>query len=298
MREPYRFACGAQFRDLTLSDASLRCRLDSHQRCALADPDSFAQNLRLACSTRRSISQICREIGINRQQFNRYIGGEARPSAYNIARIAAFFGVAPQDFERPPKLFAARLTRPDRDRAAAGGLLDGFPGDIAALRRHVGYYQTYHISPSWPGLVVCSCARVHEEDGAIRVKSIERIHDAVTEIRQFSKYVGLVTFWRNRIFIAERTVGQQPILSQTILMPFEVHQRVYLRGTTMGVSWRRENLPYASRMIWRHIGQEPDLRQMLSRCGVLPFSSRQLPQTVRAFLDTPDAEVLTVPTEF
>lgn len=264
----------------------------------MADADAFTLNLRVACATRRSISQVCREIGLNRQQFNRYISGEARPSAHNTARIAAFFGLSPQDFELAPGLFEARLKRPDRDRSEAALLLEGFPGDLAALRRHVGYYQTYHISPSWPGLVVCSCARLYEDSGSIRVKSIERIRDVDREIWQFSKYVGLATFWRNRIFIAERSVGRQPMLSQTILLPFEVHQRVYLRGTTMGVSWRKENLPYASRMIWRHIGQQPDLRQMLARCGVVSFASRQLPSTVRAFLDTPGAEVLTVPADY
>ncbi|MDK1387100.1 helix-turn-helix transcriptional regulator [Sinorhizobium sp. 8-89] len=260
--------------------------------------DTFVINLRFACATRRSISQICREIGINRQQFNRYISGEARPSAHNVARIAAFFGLSAQDFSLSPKLFEARMTRPGRDRSEARLLFEGFPGDISALRRHIGYYQTYHISPSWPGLVVCSCARIYEDSGSIRVKSIERIRDAANEIQQFSKYVGLVTFWRNRIFITERSVGREPMLSQTILMPFEVHQRTYLRGTTMGVSWRKENQPYASRMIWRHVGQEPDIRQMLERCGVLAFGSRQLPATVRSFLDTPAAEVLTVPSEY
>ena len=45
----------------------------------LADIDAFTVNLRAACATRRSISEVCREIGINRQQFNRYISGEARP---------------------------------------------------------------------------------------------------------------------------------------------------------------------------------------------------------------------------
>ncbi|WP_075292142.1 helix-turn-helix domain-containing protein [Pararhizobium arenae] len=264
----------------------------------MRDDDGFHQNLRFACATRRSISQICREIGINRQQFNRYISGEARPSAHNIGRIAAFFGVSSQDFELSPKVFETRMTRPDRDRLQAGSLLDGFPGDIASLRRHIGYYQTYHISPSWPGLVVSSCSRIFEDNGSIRVKSIERIRDTANEIVQFSKYVGLATFWRNRIFIAERSVGRQPMLSQTILLPFEVHQRVYLRGTTMGVSWRKENLPYASRMIWRHIGQEPDLRQMLSRCGVLAMNSRQLPAMVRHFLETPDAEVLTLSSDY
>ena len=66
----------------------------------MTDHDAFTQNLRHACATRRSISQICRDIGINRQQFNRYIAGEARPSAYNVGRIAAFFGVARSCFPR------------------------------------------------------------------------------------------------------------------------------------------------------------------------------------------------------
>ena len=265
---------------------------------AVQDIDIFSSNLRFACSTRRSISQICREIGINRQQFNRYIGGEARPSPHNVSRIARLFGLAAEVFALPAKQFEARMTRPDRDRSDASLLLDGFPGDIAGLRRHIGYYQTYHVSLSWPGLVVCSCARIYEEAGSIRVKSIERIRDPKNEIQQFSKYVGLVTFWRNRIFVAERSIGREPMLAQTILLPFEVHQRVYLRGTTMGVSWRKENLPYASRMIWRSLGAQPDLRQMLSRCGVLSFGSRHMPQTVRAFLDAPEAEPLTVPTEY
>ena len=87
-------------------------------------------------------------------------------------------------------------------------------------------------------------------------------------------------------------------MSQTILLPFEVHQRVYLRGMTMGVSWRKENLPYASRVIWRYLGTNPDKRQMLSRCGVLPLSSRQLPATVRSYLEAPPLNIPECPGEF
>jgi len=255
-------------------------------------------NLKAACATQRSISHICREVGINRQQFNRYINGETIPSPHNLARIAAYFGIASGDFALPPRIFAERLHRPERGGAEASDLFKGFPGDLTALRRHVGYFQTYHLSPSWPGFVVCSCSRMHEDHGQVHVKSVERIRDRENEIQQYTKYVGLASFQRNRIFIYERAKGRNTMLSQTILMPFEVHQRVYLRGTTMGVSWRKENLPYASRMIWRHVGAEPDLRQLLSRCGVVPLSSRQLPPTVRSFLEDASARVLTVPTEY
>ncbi|MGV8935650.1 MAG: helix-turn-helix domain-containing protein [Allorhizobium sp.] len=261
----------------------------------MANRDAFSDNLRAACATRRSISEVCRDIGLNRQQFNRYLSGEARPSAHNLARIADFFGLSTLDFDLAADAFGARMRRADRPLADGSQLLDGFPGDMVELRRHIGYFQTYHLSLSWPGRVVCSCARLGEIDGAMHVKSIERIRDAENEIRQDSKYVGLAAFWRNRIFITERSIIRQPMMSQTILMPFDVHQRVYLRGTTMGVSWRKENLPYASRVIWRHIGQDPDKRQMLARCGLLSFGARQLPATVRDFLQTPSADVLTVP---
>ena len=264
----------------------------------MSDIDAFTENLRFACATRPSISQICRDIGINRQQFNRYISGEARPSAHNLGRIAAFFGVGSHDFSLATAVFQTRMTRPDQRRVDGGLLLEGLPGDLASLRRHLGYFQTYHFSPSWPGLIVCSCARLLEENGSVHVKSIERIRDAAHEIRQYSKYVGLAAFLRNRIFITERSVSRQPMMSQTILIPFEVHQRVYLRGVTMGVSWRKENLPYASRVIWRHLGIDPDKRQVLSRCGVLPENSRQLPATVRNYLDAPSSGILSVPENF
>ena len=264
----------------------------------MADIDAFTENLRFACATRPSISQICREIGINRQQFNRYISGEARPSAHNLSRIAAFFGVGSQDFSLAAAAFQTRMTRPDQRRVDGGLLLEGLPGDLPSLRRHLGYYQTYHLSPSWPGLVVCSCARLMEDNGSVQVKSIERIRDAAHEIRQYSKYIGLAAYLRNRIFITERSVSRQPMMSQTILVPFEVHQRVYLRGVTMGVSWRKENLPYASRVIWRYLGTNPDKRQVLSRCGVLPEHSRQLSATVRGYLEAPPFNILSVPENF
>lgn len=255
----------------------------------------FAANLRHACSTRKSVSDICRQLGINRQQFNRYVNGEALPSAHNLARIAAFFGVRPADFTLDPTLFEQRLA------SASGGPFDSdalrtcFPGNLQALRPHLGFYQTYHVSLSWPGMIVCSCTRLDEHEGMVRVKSIERIQDRPHEIRQFSKYVGLASFLRNRIFVVERSTSFEPMIAETILTPFETHQRIYLKGMTIGVSWRKQNLPYAARVIWRHLGVDTDLRPLLSRCGIVPSSSRQLPPTVREFFETSENPTISLP---
>jgi transcriptional regulator with XRE-family HTH domain len=61
----------------------------------------FAANLRRACGMHPLISQICREIGLNRQQFSRYTNGQALPSAYNRLRIARMFGIEPEDLDMP-----------------------------------------------------------------------------------------------------------------------------------------------------------------------------------------------------
>ena len=258
-------------------------------------PAPLSINLRHACSTRKSVSEICRQLGINRQQFNRYVSGEATPSPHNLARIAAFFGVRPGDFSLDPPLFEQRLLNAAGGTFGADVLSPCFPGNLQPLRRHLGYYQTYHVSLSWPGMIVCSCARLDEHDGAVRVKSIERIQDRPHEIRQFSKYVGLVSYLRDRIFVGERSMGSEPMIAQTTLTPFETHQRIYLKGMTMGVSWRKQNLPYASRVIWRYLGTDTDRRELLSRCGVQQPSSRQLPPTVREFLDANENPAISIP---
>lgn len=173
-------------------------------------------------------------------------------------------------------------------------LLEAFPGDIDSLERYLGFYQTYHLSMSWPGQVVCACAHMTERNGRVIVKSLERISDQSSEISLRSRYVGLAAYQRNRIFITECTSGEHPTIGQTVLMPFEIHQRLYLRGITMGVSWRKENQPYASRMIWRYFGHDVDRRALVSRCGLHSLLSGALPDPVLRYLTSSGSKVVTV----
>jgi len=255
----------------------------------------FASNLREACSTRPSISQICRDIGVNRQQFNRYINGQALPSAHNRLRIARLFSIEPEDFELPREAFRRRLA-PSARRTAPGGavLLDAYPGDMRVLQRYLGFYQTYHLSMSWPGQVVCACAHLKEKDGRVVVTTRERISDKATGVDLRSRYVGLAAYQRNRLFLTERTCGEHTTFGQTILLPFEIHQRLYLRGITMGVSWRKENMPYSSRTIWRYFGHDVDRRALVSRCGVRKLEDGSLPDPVFRYLTSPGSKLVTV----
>lgn len=53
----------------------------------------FGRNLRQLCEQGQPVTTICREIGINRTQFNRYLAGESFPRPDILARICSHFGV-------------------------------------------------------------------------------------------------------------------------------------------------------------------------------------------------------------
>lgn len=252
------------------------------------DPDPFALNLRYACATMPSVSHFCRENGFNRQQFNRYISGHSRPSPNNLLRIAAAFDIDAASFDLSPERFREIMSKRRIPAIHHSPLEDAFPGDLVQLRKYLGFYQTWHVSLSWPGRIVCSCTHLVEQDEKVVVTSLERIEDAESGIRQRSRYHGLAAYRRGRIFVTERTRGEAPTFGQTIMQPFEMHQRLYLRGLTMGVSWRNDNQPYASRMIWRYHGNHPDVRKLLKACGIFAKKSGEVPSAVTSYLsDTP-----------
>lgn len=53
----------------------------------------FGANLRILAARYPSVASLCRELGINRTQFNRYLGGESFPRPDVLHRICEFFGV-------------------------------------------------------------------------------------------------------------------------------------------------------------------------------------------------------------
>jgi transcriptional regulator with XRE-family HTH domain len=55
--------------------------------------DRFGKNLRILVSGEPSVSQVCRDIGVNRTQFLRYLSGEAHPRPDVLHRICKHFGV-------------------------------------------------------------------------------------------------------------------------------------------------------------------------------------------------------------
>ncbi|MGH1481975.1 MAG: helix-turn-helix domain-containing protein [Geminicoccales bacterium] len=246
----------------------------------------FSENLRLLCSRKASVSELCRDIGMNRQQFGKYLSASAQPSAHNLRRICSYFSVDERELFEPHALFQRRYapTAGDPRNVPWQALFQAFPGDRTALRRYLGLYHSHFISPSWPGTVLRSLAFLYEHEGFVLSRTVERAVDPERGVRQRSKYQGLVSYRGERLFIVERESLALDSIVETILFPAHRHQLTYLRGMTFGVSWRPRRSPYASRAIWKRLKDGADARAALAACGAFPLASQALDPVVRGFI--------------
>lgn len=104
----------------------------------------FAENLRSLSERRTSIAQICREIGINRQQFNKYLSGNSLPSQLWMQRISGYFSVSVSDLfstdnQKPDIVAHAKL---DRRKDAACTDEKNIVSYCIPKKYH-GYYMIY-----------------------------------------------------------------------------------------------------------------------------------------------------------
>ena len=215
----------------------------------------FSQNLRSICAEYGPIAQVCREIGINRQQFNRYLNGGGMPSAHNLRRIARHFDLPEADLFADHDEFTRRHIL-SRKRIASGPvdlMIDPFRNQTQTLRQYLGFYHSHFQTPTWDGKILRSLIWLYEKDGYVMSRSVERVVSKDGSVNQKSRYEGMVTQRGNRVYIVEHEMVREGSVVETILTPSHRQQVKYLRGMTIGVAWRPHISPYASRAIWKRM---------------------------------------------
>jgi transcriptional regulator with XRE-family HTH domain len=253
----------------------------------------IAQNLKLLCSFEKSISQICRAIGINRQKFGKYLSGASQPSAYNLNQICDHFSIRPADLFLPADEFSDRMEyrsgRASRDTGPASNHLfrRAFPGDRKALSRYLGYYITHCHSFSWDGYVLRAITHLYERDGLVCSKTIERTHDPEEGALYLSKYDGQVSMLGNRIFVVEHQGLADDAIVESVLYPSARSQLTLLRGGTVGL-YSKQRHPYVSRSVWKFIGTNIDVRTALNSTGLFALDSGRIdPKVLRILGNRP-----------
>jgi len=263
--------------------------------------DDFARNLRTLCTTHRSVSEICRLTGINRQQFGRYLTGIYRPSRFNLRRICEIFGVHESDLLLPAADFETFFNLHLMEIKQGGGA--GWLGkdlenlvtmNDRSLRKYIGWYHSYSYSFGWPKWVIQSLVRIYEHRGRVLSKTIELLRDPLHGARFVYKYNGLVTTSANRIFIAEYDSLQHDDFSLKIL--FQTHRSPinFLSGLVTGTSSRPDRQPTSARVVLKYLGGTIDTRAELRKCGMFIPNHYNINPKILSLIDNTLAEGETV----
>lgn len=268
--------------------------------------EAFSENLRLLCSYYDSVSEVCRRLDINRQQFNKYLAGRSMPSRHNLRRMCDFFGVHEGEVFLPSRRFSQIVDlRPRRaSRAAAQPvhlqhieLLRQLSG--TQLESYLGYYYRYFYSYGFPGRIVKSLLGVYCKDGIYYTKNVGVLADRKDASRNLVrfKYLGLPLLINDRIYLFEYESGIRDMLSETILYTAYRNRIDILMGMQCTLAGRRTREPAAGKVILEFLGRQINVRRAMGTCGLFAHDSDDVPASIKRQLDNhigPAAFVLMV----
>jgi transcriptional regulator with XRE-family HTH domain len=259
-----------------------------------SDIEALSANLRYLCAHYGSVAEVCRRLGINRQQFNKYLNGSSAPSLRNLRRISTFFGVDEYEITLAHEDFVSSVMPRRGNPSGAGDLLSQLLSQLSidairsrdALKPYCGVYAVYLCTPVWSSHIVRSLTVLKQQGQNTVLKSIERLRMASSPGTSLvQKFIGAAFYVVDRIYILEYEAASRDLVSLTILYPSHRQQRPYLTGIILTIASGGNRQPFASRVVYERLGPNVDFREELRKSNVYPMESGELAPEVRARLN-------------
>jgi len=252
----------------------------------MAKPN-LPKNLRLLCSYAPSISRVCRDLKMNRQQFHRYLSGANEPSLRKLRVICDYFGVEESeillnfnDFRDIVAIKNLRPSLPDPFGNFVAKMHQINPTSTSDLADTLGYYYTYVMTQELGGKILRALARLYTLNDYVYVKTVENYSNVKHRKRDILKYSGVVYHTGQEIVIHEREVFAGRMMWTTILNPTDNDQFSILAGLSLGVTSANRRDIAAYRVIWERLDSEVSMRDMLQGCGVFESGSKQISEDI------------------
>ncbi len=255
--------------------------------------DNFRKNLRYLCGFYKSIAEVCRRIDINRQQFNKYLGGQTEPSSYNLRKICNFFRVDEDQLFAPHvdfiRLIGSKSLRTTRNDTGPLPASEFFPQATDSMKKYVGYYFAYVVSPSVPGHYIKSITGLRLNEGVMISKTYEKItfSDPDSVYSSVNKYRGFCFESASLLYLIEHEYLHDRGYIYTALYPSYRDPIQILNGLVLGVSGGNFRRPYSSQIVFEYIGKTTDLRAAIRACGCFPLGGGKISDNVRSRLLVP-----------
>jgi transcriptional regulator with XRE-family HTH domain len=129
--------------------------------------DIFAANLRAHCRRFKSIAEVCRGTGINRQQFNRYLSGQNIPNKRTLSKLSAFLAIddALLFVQEQESRGFAKPNNSSRYLSLGNALFEDLKAQ-GARQKHLldGYYACYFPLQGHEGMLVKCLVLIRRDD--------------------------------------------------------------------------------------------------------------------------------------
>lgn len=238
---------------------------------------AFATNLRWLCSGQPSIASVCRETGINRQQFNRYLAGSAVPSAQVMRVICVKFGVAEASMFLPHSELqqVVGLGRSAEELTRLLGAIGARKPD----KLKPGYYFRYEAASDINGACLLRTLYcVHENEGNFRFRATRRLIDRGSEAKGFGRHrlTGTILKISNYVYFFEVHLPATDEISFAVF------------GNATGVNHLRSGMVFQQKRVMRaaleYVGEAVNLRHLIDHCGYIAPDGPGVDESLRALL--------------
>lgn len=257
--------------------------------------DFLPENLRTLSERAGTVTDICRKIGINRQQFNKYLAGTHTPSKSNLRSIASFFGLSedvlfsnPNDFRSMLQGGHFHLFRNVIQSPKMLMFLSEMLGSGEANQHEFnGVYERYHYSSIYPGQIVRSIFCVYEREGTLMHYYVERFPsmDGTGKIDYHFKYHGLSFAIAGRLFCFDFETIQRNEMTFSNLAAVSRNSKKYVFGVTSGIAATMMRQPVAAKVAMSFVSKGLIRKSHIRRATVLEPSDSSIPREVINYLN-------------
>lgn len=247
---------------------------------------NFADNLRALCARHGSIAAVCRALGMNRQQFNKYLSGSSLPNVATLERICGFFRIESESLFREP----AGLHKPPADTAlplpglglAAGAFAKMQPATLPA-----GCYHLYSLWPRDEARCLREAVFIQNKGGATVFSRFTKYRCAGQRAPYYlsGRHDGIVLEQKKARYLLSLNRKGCSEVSLVTLGAENALSHGFLSGLALMMS--PSGAPQAMRATLHYRGGADQLRRSIGEAGVLPLADPTIPEQVRMSLTLP-----------
>jgi transcriptional regulator with XRE-family HTH domain len=249
---------------------------------------NFAENLHRLVARKGTITQACVGMGLNRQQFNKYINGSVLPNEATMGKILSYLGV---DL---PELFRAAGSKKNNGIGSlqSGWLTTTFAQETlhqlnaesskSVLRE--GLYLSYCPWPPDEKYCIRALIILRRIDGHLFFTRLVRANEYGSDSRKYKSRLqhGVVTQWKNFITMIGHQTNQ--VHRKTMLTFVFDDERPNACMSGLISSYSPFGQPICSRALLHYEGSSSGWRGHFKNGGMLPIGHESIRKDAAALI--------------